>query len=63
MSQNFRAKQCENVIDNVTVNVSCSFIVIFQSSNVKTLSIDTSGWGVNFGALFHKVWTSRFQGL
>ena len=27
------------------------------------LRIDTSGWGVNFGALFHKASIRCFQGL
>ena len=27
------------------------------------LRIDASGWGVNFDAVFHKVWLSCFPGL
>ena len=27
------------------------------------LRIDTSGWGANFGALFHKAWVSCFRRL
>ena len=31
--------------------------------NPRSLRIDTSDWGVNFRALFHKVWISCFRGL
>ena len=44
-----------NKWDNIKAN--------FMNSGIHILRIDTSAWGVNSVALFHKVWISCFLRL